>query len=350
MEKLNCGLITLEQPGGDLIAPIVEGLEGNNCKVEVLFAKKDWRPENFDFMLAYGPMQSMTKVIARLAEFPHSPPLACWYTEQVPSPQPSSAVYYASRLRYLYDSYVHSNKAPWLNKRIPHAQLLQRAGRLRALGELLTLQAQHQLKLVCAFTETNAKFLKHYGLPVVDIPMGYHPNFGERLSDESRDIDVVFLGSTRDKRRKALIAELQEQLARRRIHFVIKDGSQQHGNVFGRERILLLNRTKIMLSIMRQPWDDPVFRMLLAAPNGAMLLSENLLPTSTGPFLPGMHFAMTSLSDMADSIQYYLSHEQERQAIADQAYNFVTGELTMTNMAHRLMCAMGYDPFTNLLA
>jgi hypothetical protein len=178
--------------------------------------------------------------------------------------------------------------------------------------------------------------------------MGYHPNFGERLSSQSRDIDVVFLGSTRDKRRKALIAELHEQLARRNIHLVIKDGSRQHGHVFGRERTLLLNRAKIMLSIMRQPWDDPVFRMLLAAPNGAMLLSENLLPTSMGPFLPGVHLAMTDLSNMADSIEYYLSHDQERQAIADQAYSFVTGELTMTKMAQRLITAMGYSPYAPL--
>jgi hypothetical protein len=298
-------------------------------------------------MLAYGPMESMTKVIARLAEYRRIPPLAFWYTEQVPSRRPSPTVYYASRLRYFYDAYVNANKSLWLNRRIPHAQLQQRAGRLRALGELLALQSQHQLKLVCAFTESNAMFLRHYGLPAVDIPMGYHPSFGARYS-QSRDIDVVFLGSTRDRRRRALVAELREQLARRNIHLLIKDGSRQHGHVFGRERTLLLNKSKIMLNIMRQPWDDSVFRMLLAAPNGAMLLSENLLPTSKGPFLPGVHLAMTDLSNMADSIEYYLSHEHERQAIADQAYSFVTSELTMTKMAKRLITAMGHSPSTPL--
>jgi len=170
--------------------------------------------------------------------------------------------------------------------------------------------------------------------------MGYHPQFGEWFGGIERDIDVVFLGSTRDKRRHNIILELNDKLHSKGVNFVIKDGSPERGYVFGQERTLLLNRSKIMLNIMRQPWDDPVFRLLLAAPNGAMLLSEKLLTTSMGPFQPGEHFAMSNLENIVEAIEYYISNNEERSKIARNAFEFVTKELTMRNMARRILMAL----------
>jgi len=96
-----------------------------------------------------------------------------------------------------------------------------------------------------------------------------------------------------------------------------------------------------MLNIMRQPWDDPIFRLLLAAPSGSMLLSEKLLPTSMGPYLPGKHFAMADLPHIVQAVEYYLSNDDDRREIAGQAFEFVTKELTMRNMAQKIIIALG---------
>jgi hypothetical protein len=166
--------------------------------------------------------------------------------------------------------------------------------------------------------------------------MGYSPSFGH-LTGAGRDIDVAFIGSTRDKRRGPLIAELTRQFADAGLNVVVKDGSPQRGYVFGSERTELLNRTKILLSIMRQPWDDPIFRLLLAAPNGAMVLSEPV--RDGGPFVPGRHFAVAPLDRIVVAAKHYLRAEEERQAIASAAHQLVTNELTMVAMARRFLRA-----------
>lgn len=342
MRKLRCGLITLEPPEGGLIAPIVEGFTDSGCEVQVFYRHSEWALQKCDFLVTYGPMQSMAWAIARLSQSKQLPPLVVWFTEQVPSPRPNLAIYWSAKARYLLEEYTHARKMPdWVVGKTFFSTLPYRAGRLRALGEMLTLKSRGLVKLICAFSETNASFLRHYGLPVAVVPMGYHPQFAEPLYDLERDVDIVFLGSTRDKRRSEIILDLENKLLAKGVNFVVKDGSPERGHVFGKERNLLLNRSKIMLNIMRQPWDDPIFRLLLAAPSGSMLLSEKLLPTSMGPYQPGKHFAMADLPDIVPAVEYYLSNEDERREIAAQAFEFVTKEVTMKNMAQKIILALG---------
>jgi hypothetical protein len=221
---------------------------------------------------------------------------------------------------------------------------LKRAGRLRALGELRVLHSRGLLATVCTFTETNARFFRHFGLPVTVVPMGYDRTFGGRDADSVRDVDVVFLGTTRDARRKRIVADVERKLSAKGIRLVVKDGSPARGTAYGRDRVRLLNKSKVMLNIMRQPWDDPVARMLLAAPNGALLVSETVLPSSLGPFRPGAHFAMSSVDGIVDAVAHYLHHEEERRTITEEAHRFVTSELTMTTMVRRVLRAAGLVP------
>ncbi|MCA9932352.1 MAG: glycosyltransferase family 1 protein [Anaerolineales bacterium] len=240
------------------------------------------------------------------------------------------------RFRLEYSLRQLGDKSPRLTKYIISSDLFTRMGRLRALGEMLTLHKQGLLHQIFVFTDTNNRFFQSYKLPSHIVPMGYHPQFGE-LRHQTRDIDVLFLGSTRDRRRKKILLNLEQVLLAKGIRFVIKDGSPERGYAFGSERTSLLNRSKIMLNIMRQPWDDPVFRLILAAPNGAMCLSETLLPTSMGLFQENEHFVMASLSQMVRAIEYYLTHDSLRNQIAMKAHELVTTKLTMTNMAKQII-------------
>lgn len=290
------------------------------------------RPEagcNFcrcDLVIAYGPTSSLHSTITRLQTIASLPPLVVWFTEQVPNPSwPRLLTRAAARVRYRLEAHRPD---------IWHRRL----GRLRALGEMIHLWELGLLRLVCVFTDTNYWFMKLQGLPVVCVPMGYHQLWGE-LRNLERDIDVLFLGSTRDRRRHDLVRRLEEELASRGVTMVVRDGTQERPAVFGNDRTVLLNRSKIMLNIMRQPWDDPVFRYLLSAPNGAMLLSEAVLPGSTGPLETDKHFVMTDLADMPDTVELYLANSMERNRIAASAHRNATEELTMGNMVRELLRA-----------
>ena len=142
-----------------------------------------------------------------------------------------------------------------------------------------------------------------------------------------------------DARRRRIWRELEPRLAAAGVTVVMRDGSAQRGYSFGLERTVLLNRSKIMLNIMRQPWDDALYRMLLAAPNGCLLLSEPLCDCA--PFEVGRHLATSTLPDMVEAVRYYLRHDDERTRIAANAYQFVTTTLTMKQMAARLLARLG---------
>ncbi len=329
----------LEGQRSELTDSLVDGFKENGRDVLVVSQDAIWDFEGLDFIVTYGPMQSMVRVIQRLTSMGRVPPLFIWFTEQVPPPHFSTiATNLAARFRYSFECSLCC-----LGSHIGRALLRSnRGGRLLALGELIELKRRNLKSLIGVFTDTNRIFLQRHGLSGKLIPMGYHPSFGRDLRLD-RDLDVVFIGSTRDRRRRQLISDLQERFWKKGITFVIKDGSPEHGSVWGKERARLLNRTKIMLNIARQPWDDPVFRLLLTAPNKALLLSENLLATSTGPFHSGEHFAMAPLEELVDVTEYYLKSEKERRRITNQAYEFVTTKLTMAKMAQKAIHALGFS-------
>ncbi|MBV9849098.1 MAG: glycosyltransferase [Armatimonadetes bacterium] len=308
----------------ELTDAVVGGFAEHGCDVDLISPQDDWDFRPHDFLLCYGPMRSIVRGVERLKAMPHVPPVIVWFTEQTPSPRwPAALLRPAAQARYA----LESRFAP---------QIGSKAGRLRALGELLALQQSGRLVRAFTFTETNRRALNRLGLPATVVPMGYGPMFGQDLGLE-RDVDVVFLGSARDSRRGPMLRRLERQLAACGVRFVIKDGSPERGHVFGQERTRLLNRAKIMLNLMRQPWDDPVFRILLAAPNGAMLLSEALLPASRGPYRAGEHFAMAADGDVAGAVRHYLARDVERRRIAEAARDFVTTDQTMGRMAGRIL-------------
>jgi hypothetical protein len=334
----HCGLISSEQPIGGMIQPIADGLVSNGVEVTVFARDSSWDFDKCDIIISYGPMQSIVEIVLRLGTMDHVPPMVMWYTEPPPSPNiPRILVHALARVRYSVEAAFHSYRAvhQLLNHK-PLSPVVTRLGRFRALGELLALHQSGFLKLVCVFTYTSLDLLRSYALPVTEIPMGYHPTFGRRL-DIARDIDVVFLGSTRDRRRQRLVSNLEVSLSKMGVSFVIKDGSPTRGYVFGEERTVLLNRAKILINIMRQPWDDPVFRLLLAAPNGATFLSEEVRSSSTGPFRPGEHLITVCVDDLAEAIAYYINRPREREEIAWNAYDFVTSQLTMERVTRKLL-------------
>ena len=181
------------------------------------------------------------------------------------------------------------------------------------------------------FTSTLPRqhFLSGRGIPAGFAPVGHHDAWGHDLGQE-RDVDVLFLGRFRKSRRRILLAEIRKQLAASDIRLVTIDRE-----CFGRRRTALLNRTRILLNLLKFPWDHPGMRMLAAMGCGAMVVSERC--SDTAPYRDHEHFMAADPDELVDAVVYYVQHESERAEIARRAFDFVSQELTMHAVLSKFM-------------
>jgi hypothetical protein len=300
--------------------------------------KGEWSTD-VDLLLIPGPFYPLSPVISRISGLKEKRKIkiAIWLTEQrLSNKTPDWFLRWGgdflrtitANLENL--SYQQTVIKYFLNK------IVLKGTRLRLPGEISLLYKKGWLDLLAVSTLSHQHFFqKKLGITTEVIPMGYHKYLGENLH-LNKDIDVVFLGSLRDHRRKKIINKLYNSLAERNITLVIHDGScLERKLIFGQERTNLLNRSKIMLNIMRQPWDDLVFRMLLAAPNRTMIVSEPVIDTI--PFQPENHFIMAEIEQISRIIQCSLQNHEKREQIIDRSYDLVVNKMPMEKMILKLM-------------
>jgi len=79
--------------------------------------------------------------------------------------------------------------------------------------------------------------------------------------------------------------------------------------------------------VPRFPWDIPTIRVFMSMGCGALVISEQV--GDTAPFEAGKNFVQASVSELPDTITYYLEHEDERRAITQSAHELITRELTL---------------------
>lgn len=166
------------------------------------------------------------------------------------------------------------------------------------------------------------------GLPCFHLPLGYHPLLEK--SDEparsERDIDICLLAAKTD-RREEFIAANTDFFATLNCHLrLVPIGfaktEETRSYLPAPQRNALLQQTKILLNVHYS--DLRYFewhRALIALANRCCLITE----TCEGfePFVPGKHFVMTSADNLISCCEYYLKHEDEREAIAEAGYNFM---------------------------
>ena len=172
-----------------------------------------------------------------------------------------------------------------------------------------------------------ALVLSERGVGATFLPVGYHPWMGKDCGTE-RDLEVVFLGQhLGSSERASSLRSLQAELSSRRVSLSLRS------DVFGNERAALLNRAKISLNIHRTSdfWELSRIRLFISMACGALVVSEPA--DDTAPFVPGRHFVVATVSEMPDVITHYLTHEDERLAIARTASDFITTDVTMGRVA-----------------
>jgi hypothetical protein len=287
-------------------------------------------PQALDVVLVYGPFGSLVPLANQLLACPPSrrPLFVLWMTEQFANPDlPEWVRYLGGIIRSRVERLAFRQRAQGEWQLDPRLRwLTMKAHRLRYYGDLYWLQQQGLLSILAVESPWTADFLRAGGFDPIVAYLGTHPSWGADLGLE-RDIPVLWIGKIGTRRRRHLLSRLRAELRERGVEMLMIDGVE-NPYVFGEERTILMNRTKIALNLLRAKWDDNSMRYCLAAPNRALIVTEPTLPHTA--FLPGVHLVEAPLEQMADTICYYLSHEEERRRIVDQAYQLVTTELTMS--------------------
>jgi glycosyltransferase involved in cell wall biosynthesis len=194
---------------------------------------------------------------------------------------------------------------------------------------LRRLAADGTADVLAVATRAYQAYLEQEGVACELVPLGYHPSHG-RLLGRERDVSVVFLGDFRLPRRRRILRQLE-----RAGVDILTLGDYANPELWGEGRVELMNRAKIALNIPRLEGHLPDVRLVVAMANGALVVSEPLyLPE---PYRPGAHYVEAPVERLAETIRRYLDDDDARQRITEEAYRFVTTELTLDRSFSRLL-------------
>ncbi|MBP1608004.1 MAG: hypothetical protein H6Q04_239 [Acidobacteria bacterium] len=242
------------------------------------------------------------------------PRVLIWHTEPLP-PRPGSG---------------------WRNNRLHLREIVKIVLRHRQATDPYTNAArlkklwQVGLPDVLAISaRSRQEFLTSCGIKSHFVPLGYAGESQGRLLGLQRDIDVLFLGTMQVPRRRRLVSHL-----RRSGIEVQTKGSWKSLEAWGENRTLLLNRTKILLSLQRHPGEFTGMRLILGMSNGAMVISEPI--DQPDPYIPGRHYIEAPTGQMPAVVRYYLEHPDERERVAMEGHRLMK-DLTMQASVRRIL-------------
>ncbi|MFN8496863.1 MAG: glycosyltransferase [Anaerolineae bacterium] len=288
-------------------------------------------PGDVELVLVYGPFGSVVPVVKQLLALPvaQRPLFAFWMTEQFPDPSlPEWLWRSVGTTRSAIERLVTAETPSRVWSSRPMFGFATRGlSRFRYYGDLHWLKSHGLPDVLAIGSLWTADLLERRGFRPTVAYMGASNRWSYPLNLD-RDIPVLWLGKIATSRRGTLLKRMRDQLAGRDIEIMVIDGVE-HPYVFGEDRNVLFNRTKVTLNLLREQWDDNSMRYYLAAPCRSLIVTEPTLPHT--PFVPGVHFVEAPIEQLADTICHYLSHEDERRQIADNACQLTTTELTMKN-------------------
>lgn len=327
--KTRRALLLVEREfGGEIDESIVGGFEANGFEVSTLVKGLPWDPE-FDIVIGYGPftheyghLLTITRQLLAIPE-PQRPLFIWWLTENPPQKWVPPKIAATLAKTRLWGDQRLSSLSP---SRLRH--YLLKAHRLRVLGQLSWAKEQGVLDILVCTNRARASYYKAHGFDPVVAPLGYHASYGSLLGLE-RDIDVAFIGQVGTGRRGNILSTVSHQLSRRGVLVEVVS------NLYDKERTIFLNRSKIVLNILRSTQDFVGQRLSLAAANGALTVSEPMLDAF--PFEPGVHFLTTPWRGLADTIEAALQDAGLRERITAEAHRLVTEELTCEKMVQRIL-------------
>jgi len=333
------------EPGDGVSRVIQHELEALGYAVQP-FLWNQPPPAGAASVLSYAPYGKFLHIPKQLAQLPPEtrPRFIHWNFESLPNinlPTPlllrlGALRSWAGRLSDTSDSILGLP-----TRQPPLSSLRLRANKYKYLGDYHYGWQHGWIDLLADISQVFSQFHQRLGVGARYIPWGTPPEWHADLRLE-RDIDVLWFGKRRTRRRAQLLDAVTGALRQRGVKLYIADGIERPF-IFDAERTAILNRAKITLNLLPE-WYDPalLFRFHMAAGNRSLLVSETSLAHNP-EILPGMHYASAPVEALVETILYYLEHETERQQIADNACRLVTGRLTLHNSVQALMAALSRE-------
>jgi hypothetical protein len=335
----NIGIFFWKEDDG-LGQEIVNTLRGMGCSASSFYYEDLPDLSRIDILLVYGPWGSLAPTAHYLEQMDPQirPGVVLWQSEQFPNPNLPLWLWRSVGLARSYlESFVfHKESSGGLTPRQHWNWLISKLHRYRYYGDAYRYSRRGFLDVIAVWSQWTAALLREQGIPAITAYMGYSPGCGRDLN-LVRDIPVLWLGKRGSSRRSRLLDQIRAQLSEKGIDMLVVDGVEQP-YVFGEERTRLLNRSKIVLNLLRKPWDNNSMRFFLASANKATVVSEPVLAHI--PFLPEKHFVERPIREIPETIEYYLAHEAERKVIADQAYRLGVEQLTMRASLEKILSAI----------
>ena len=298
-------------------------------------------PEKAEVVFSYGPYGKFLTIPSQLAKMrPDQKPIFVhWNTEGIPDPRipwkiMSSIAGWRSSLGRVQDSGNGSARIPATERLF--SLIESRMLRFRYVGDYYYAHRRGWLDIFADTSEIYAEIHRRHGLPTIVAHWGATPQWHKDLGLEP-DIDVLWMGTRGTRRRSLLLDRVRSELEAYGVRMHFADG-KENPFIFGDERLSYLNRSKITLNLARTWYDDNFSRIVLAASNRSLVVSEPVLPHCPS-LVAGTHYVAVPIEKLAETISYYLDHEEERLRIVDNAYDLVTTKLVFRESIKSIMDA-----------
>ena len=298
-------------------------------------------PEDVDYLLTFGPYNRILPIWQSNARTAlHRRPIVIhWNTEGMPDLRIPPWIVSAmgairskiGRMGYsgsAFDSLLHTIRSI--------SNIDQTLKRYRYHGDYEYACRKGWLHVLTDSSHIYSQIRSKIGIPTLYAPWGASRRWYEDLHLE-RDLDVLWMGKRGSQRRSRILNQVFRELRLRGVNVYIAD-DEVNPFVFGAERTRHLNRAKITLNITRTWYDDNFSRFTMACSNRSLVVSEPVLPHCI-EFKENVHYISAKIEDLANTIVYYLEHEEERKQIVDNAYELMMEELKFEKSLSRMLAA-----------
>ena len=298
-------------------------------------------PDDIDCLLTFGPYNKILPIWQNNARVESSrrPVVIHWNTEGMPDPRiPIRVIGALGAIRSKLGRMGHSGSVfdHFLYSIRPMSSIDELFKRYRYHGDYEYAFRKGWLHVLSDTSHIYSEVRSKIGVPTLYAPWGASQTWYEDLCLE-RDIDVLWMGKKGSQRRSRILDRVLRELKSKGLNVYIAD-DEENPFIFGKQRTRYLNRAKITLNITRTWYDDNFSRFTLACPNRSLVVSEPVLPHCT-EFKKNVHYVSAKIEDLADTIVYYLEHEDERRQIVDNAYELMMAELTFEKSLRKMLTA-----------
>jgi glycosyltransferase involved in cell wall biosynthesis len=197
-------------------------------------------------------------------------------------------------------------------------------------------------KGVLDINEQGVKAFNERGIPAILAPLGYAPCLESKDYNafNTKPIDIVFLGHSSAKR-IAFLAKYADFFSKYNCRLILSRLDKPRladtpGFYADEERNNLLASTKILINLHSS--DRKYFewhRAQIAIANKCLVISE---PSEHyQPLINGEHLIITELEEIIDACEFYLTNEDKRSQLTNNAYQLVTSQISADNICQRLL-------------